>query len=132
VKTIVLPKYPEDYIALVSDEDYERVSKLHWGKSSRKYAYPTATVNGQSCTMHVFIMGKAPKGFVWDHIDGNRLNNQRDNLRLVTRSENRKNAHTANNGRKYKPSRNISRRVVIDVNSLIAEYTLDELLRINL
>ncbi len=36
--------------------------------------------------------GKIPKGYFIDHIDGNRSNNNLDNLRLVTQSENMKNA----------------------------------------
>jgi hypothetical protein len=40
--------------------------------------------------LHHIIIGKPPKGFEVDHKDGDGLNNQRDNLRIVT---NRKNHH---------------------------------------
>lgn len=79
---------------MVSDEDYERVMQFKW------YANPGHTGNGKSgrsvkwyarCNkagyMHRFIMGY-PAHLVVDHIDGDGLNNQRDNLRIVTFAEN--------------------------------------------
>ena len=41
--------------------------------------------------MHRMIMN-APDGMSVDHIDGNGLNNQRANLRLVSRGQNRSNS----------------------------------------
>ena len=38
--------------------------------------------------VHQMIIGKAPKGFVIDHINRNKLDNRRQNLRFVTPSEN--------------------------------------------
>lgn len=76
--------------AMVSDEDYERVSQFKW------YANPGRRQGSvQSCYarcraagyMHRFIMGY-PSHKVVDHIDGNGLNNQRENLRVVTVAEN--------------------------------------------
>lgn len=40
--------------------------------------------------MHQEIVG-TKKGMVTDHIDGNRLNNRKYNLRICTQSENQKN-----------------------------------------
>ena len=44
-----------------------------------------------SIRMHQQILGKHPKGFVTDHIDGNGLNNQRHNLRFITQRQNSQN-----------------------------------------
>ena len=37
--------------------------------------------------------GPKPKGLVTDHIDGNKMNNHKDNLEYVTREENQKRAY---------------------------------------
>jgi hypothetical protein len=47
--------------------------------------------------MHRIIMNPA-NGFEVDHIDGNGLNNQRSNLRIVTRRQNQQNKHMITKG----------------------------------
>jgi hypothetical protein len=50
------------------------------------------TRNGQrTITMHRLIAGSPPPGMVTDHIDRNRLNNRRSNLRHVTYEVNNRN-----------------------------------------
>lgn len=49
--------------------------------------------NGQTAiSMHRVIMN-TPKGMETDHINGNGLDNRRENLRIVTRRENQQNRH---------------------------------------
>lgn len=81
--------------ALVDDSDYEWLSQWKWQYSKRfGYAERTVHQNGKSRKkrMHQVIMGEPPEGMEIDHIDGNKLNNQRSNLRFVTRSQNNMNA----------------------------------------
>jgi len=73
--------------ALVDDSDYETVSKYKWGTGKRSYNYPTARIDGKTISMHVFIMGKINDMEI-DHINRNRRDNRRCNLRFCTRSEN--------------------------------------------
>jgi hypothetical protein len=73
----------------VSDEDYEMLNQYHWHASPITGA--VSSRGGQKkVLMHRLIMN-APEHLEVDHIDGNRLNNLRSNLRLCTSSENKKN-----------------------------------------
>lgn len=70
---------------IIDDCDYDELSKHKWYpqiNGHRKYA-----INGEGILMHRLILN-APSGLEVDHIDGNGLNNTRQNLRLCTRSQN--------------------------------------------
>lgn len=69
-------------VALVSDEDYEKVSEYKWHKSKDGYVSTTIRI-----FMHRLVL-PVPDGMVADHIDGNPTNNCRENLRIATRSQN--------------------------------------------
>lgn len=76
-------------IALVDDEDYERLNQFKWHASKHGctfYANRKKIVNKlHRCeSMHWLVMG----GKFVDHIDGNGLNNQKSNLRFCTNSQN--------------------------------------------
>jgi len=85
--------------ALVDDSDFEYLNQWKWHvyKSRRTFyaARQTRLDSGKQrkLGMHQVIMGKSPNGFVTDHKDGNGLNNQRDNLRIVTHRQNAQNQH---------------------------------------
>lgn len=71
---------------MVDDEDYDRVISIHW-VSSNGYARQTGTDKRKNIMMHRMILG-AQSGQQIDHVDGNRLNNQKSNLRFSTQSQN--------------------------------------------
>ncbi len=81
--------------ALVDDEYYEILSKHKWHFGARGYAMRTVskgyTKDGKRIQnkvwMHREIM-KTPKDLFTDHINGNRLDNRKENLRVVTQQEN--------------------------------------------
>jgi AP2-like factor (euAP2 lineage) len=76
------------YVALVDDEDFERVSQFNWHVQN-VYASRRIKINGvqKGQTMHQFLMNR-----LWvDHKDGNGLNNQKDNLRFCTNQQNQQN-----------------------------------------
>lgn len=83
------------YVALVDDEDFERLSQWNWWahlerNGERVYAVRQIRLPSGSrpkIKMHKEIMGVRP-GFEVDHRDRNQLNNQRHNLRWATDSQN--------------------------------------------
>lgn len=85
--------------AKVSNEDFEELNKHIWSARKQGYTFYASrhslTVNGsrKAIQMHRIIMG-SPEGLEIDHIDGNGLNNTRENLRIVTRRQNQQNKHT--------------------------------------
>lgn len=89
-------KLTQGKYALVDDEDFEILNQWKWHsiKNGRTfYAGRTSAKNKETkkrngIRMHIEIIGKSPKGKEIDHKDGNGLNNQRKNLRLVSHSEN--------------------------------------------
>lgn len=73
-------------VTLVDDEDFERLSRFKWIFNGVGYA----SRNEGKIYMHREIMNPK-KGFVVDHIDRDKLNNQKSNLRIVTRMQNCRN-----------------------------------------
>jgi hypothetical protein len=90
---VVCSKKYGDRIALVDDEDYEKLYKFRWSLWARpknNQYYAETTINKKKVFMHRFLMGFPDKKNV-DHIDGNGLNNQKTNLRICTQFGNTKN-----------------------------------------
>ena len=79
---------------IISAEDYPIVSKYKLYKSKE---YVSLKVNGRETKLHKLLMPNDDDNMVVDHIDGNTLNNKRDNLRIVTRIINAHNRKKKNN-----------------------------------
>jgi len=77
---------------IVDDSDYEWLSKFTWHINSDGYARRYLRVDGKDTKirMHREIMN-APAGYEVDHINGNKLDNRRCNLRVCTHAENTRN-----------------------------------------
>lgn len=74
------------YTVFVSDCDHQMLTKHNWQGMKDGNVY--TRINGKITLIHRMIMN-APKNLEVDHIDGNRLNNQRENLRLCNSSQNK-------------------------------------------
>ena len=92
MKTIPLTR---GYFTKVDDEDYEKFASIRWQamvdsrskmvRASRKGGNPRTTIYLSREIMN------APKGKLVDHVNGNQLDNQKQNLRLCTHAENLQN-----------------------------------------
>lgn len=89
----------KEKFALVDDEDYEWLNQFKWHYAGNGCARRnTSKVWGKPIhvSMHRVIMS-CPDGLVVDHINGDRLDNQKQNLRICTQSENSMNRVLASN-----------------------------------
>lgn len=76
-------------IALVDENDYERVSKYRWFRSANGYAHRQGWSGGKhwAVFLHREINSTPPHLFT-DHINGNKLDNRRSNLRTCNKAQN--------------------------------------------
>ncbi len=92
------PKYGNQ-IALVDDSDFEKVNQYRWGVHYQKCKDSTkfyAKCSKLKLYMHQFILKKAKKGYVIDHINGNSLDNRKNNLREATQTQQAQNRTSKN------------------------------------
>lgn len=69
---------------VVDEEDYPAVSAYTWSITNKGY-WRSRKLN---ITIHRFLIGVVPEGMVVDHINGNKSDNRRVNLRVVTPHQN--------------------------------------------
>jgi hypothetical protein len=87
-------------VALVSESDMELLSQYKWFAvclDKKWYAKAWIPQLGKHKLMHQLLLD-TPKGMYSDHIDGNGLNNARDNIRVVTPSQNSMNRRHKHSG----------------------------------
>lgn len=93
-----VPLTNSERVALVDDEDAERVLALKWylhdgGRDNRDYVRHTGFTH---LLLHRFV-AQAPEGVKVDHWDNDGLNCQKRNLRVATTSQNAANAKIQRN-----------------------------------
>ena len=74
--------------AFVSPEDYPNVMRHSW---YYRNGYALSKINNKETRMHRFIMDVTDPDLIVDHKDRNRLNNTRENLRVINYIENANN-----------------------------------------
>lgn len=89
--------------SVIDAEDYDRVSQHSWNlkeDKKNKYAHRVYWDGGiyRTISMHRFILGDVPKGYVVDHINGDGLDNRKQNLRIANLSQNQHNRKPTDGG----------------------------------
>lgn len=82
-------------LVIVDDEDFENINQWKWyldgGGYARRTVY-TGIKNSQSAVLMHRIINKTPTGFHTDHINADKLDNRKINLRNAHSHENQGNA----------------------------------------
>lgn len=80
---------------IVDDDAPPAVFDLAWYYGATNGGYATHKTGDQHLLMHRVVIGAQPGEYV-DHINGNRLDNRRQNLRIVTNAQNVRSRHRIN------------------------------------
>lgn len=84
--------------AVISEFDLEMVSRHRWCLHGRGYAI--TQIDGRKVLLHRFLLGlQHGDQRQGDHINGDRLDNRRENLRIVTRGQNSQNVRRGGSSR---------------------------------
>ena len=110
MQTIMLRRYMgrPSIEVLIDDEDYEKVCGYKWRRNAHGYIH--TTIDGKCIYLHRLIMG-FPDELVVDHINGDKRDNRRCNLRICNIKQNIRNAKRNRNnssgytGVSYRPKR---------------------------
>lgn len=84
---------------MIDQEDYQLVSTLKWHKSDNGYAVWRGIKDGKKQTIRMHrLITNCPKGKIIDHINHDKLDNRKSNLRICTQSENMRNKRVQGKG----------------------------------
>lgn len=76
---------------IIDAEDFPLVKQYQWHISVNGYPRAKVPNKRQTILLHALLIGPTNRRLVVDHIDGDRANNRRSNLRICTPSGNAKN-----------------------------------------
>lgn len=103
-------KLTNGHVTIIDDDDFEKVSKYRWcaNKMGKNKIYACRSIyveKGKTkvISLHRFILGVEDSQLQIDHINGDSLDNRKENLRVCTGVENRLNRNkTVQNTSGYK------------------------------
>jgi len=85
---------------VIDNDDLEKVQQYKWHISNTGYAVWRGIKDGKKQTIRMHrLIANTPHGMITDHINQNRLDNRKENLRACTHSENMRNL--SNQGKGY-------------------------------
>ena len=92
MKQVFISGKNKETFFIIDDEDYDEVKKHKWyinrkGYAQRNRKYSNGRRDSLPVLLHGFILGKKI-GFTIDHINENKLDNRKSNLRFITNTEN--------------------------------------------
>jgi len=77
---------------IVDDDDYEYLSQFKWRLDNYGYARRGRRINKKYSLIYIHrLVNKTPEGFMTDHINRDKLDNRKTNLRSVSNSINQYN-----------------------------------------
>lgn len=92
MKQIII-RNKNNIVTQVDDADYISLSMCSWAMDAKGYVYRTHKRNGIEKRIYMArVIMNSPEGLMVDHKDRNPLNNQKENLRICTRGQNRANS----------------------------------------
>lgn len=102
---LILESRGKKYSCFIDKPQINKVRKIRWNKDTAGYA-----ISSEKMRMHSLIMGYR-KGMVIDHINHNKLDNRKNNLRFVTKAQNQWNRKSK--GVCFDKSRNNFRAIIV-------------------
>ena len=85
-------------VAIVDDEDFEYISQWKWCYTINQKSRSGYAIRRPGILMHR-VINKTPPGMQTDHINGNGLDNRKENLRSCTRTQNKANVKMNRNNK---------------------------------
>jgi ribosomal protein S17E len=86
--------------SMIDDEDYKEVIKYNWHAQKGHSGYYanswSKTIKNKKVHMHRLVMNP-PENMMIDHVNGNTLDNRKENLRICTNQQNQFNSKKASN-----------------------------------
>jgi hypothetical protein len=100
------PKYGK-HIVLIDDLDYNLIKDFKLSVAKRKYTFYVTVSFGKISKqklLHRYLLNLNNRNQMVDHVNGNGLDNRRENLRIFKNNQNTRNAgkHKTNSSSKYK------------------------------